>query len=87
MGVDDELEAVMSDAAVPSDVTVTMAGLRVTDGPAGDTVLFSVTFPANALMLVMLSVELAEPPTVNARVLGLAVMMKSGEVRLAKVAA
>ncbi len=70
------------DVAVPFAFNVSVVGAKVIDGPAGDEKADSVKFPANPAKLV--AVTLADPkePTVNDRMLGLAVRTKFGLVTL-----
>lgn len=70
---------------MPEDpgVRVTLVGDRVQDKPVeGDMEEVRVTLPANALTEVMVIVEVAAEPALAVRLVGLAVVEKSGTAML-----
>lgn len=66
--------------AVPPEERVTLAGLRESVGPAGETVVARETVPVKLLTLVSVTVDVAEEPAVAVTEVGLIVIAKSGDV-------
>lgn len=84
--VEARAEIVTVDVAVWPATRVTMAGLTVTIRFPVTTVVFRLTGPEKLLMLVTLTVDVAEDPGLTATELGLAVRTKSGVVLVEKTA-
>ena len=73
----DVVDAVRTEVPLPPDERVIVTGVKVTVSPAG-TVTETVTVPVNPLRLLRVTLEVAEDPCTTLRLLGLAVMEKSG---------
>lgn len=81
-----EVETVRVAVIVCPEASVTLVGLSESPGPDGDIVAAKFTVPAKLLTLVMLTVQVADPPAVIVKLVGFAVSAKSGAVLVLKVA-
>jgi hypothetical protein len=78
-GVDEFVDIVRVDVAVPPDTRFKLVGFRLVDGPGVDTVAFIRTVPEKPLMLASWTLAEPELPIIRVRLLVFDAIEKSGE--------